>query len=336
MVTCDMSEMRKDPITHNWVIIASERALRPSQFRTVTGPSTEDAVNPFAVGQESLTPPEIMRISDPNAPDSWRVRVIPNKYPALMIEGDEARAQVGIYERMDGLGAHEVIIESPEPAFALEDLPLDHLSQALLVYRERMKDLARDTRFVFSLLFRNSGPSAGATVRHGHAQLIALPVVPGHVQERLTGAKRYADEKGSCVFDDIIRYEVEADERLVCHNDSFVCISPYASRAPYELMIIPTAQHARFESIPDESLQDLAGILSETLQRLKRCLGDVDYNFMIQSAPRALNDVNWYRWHIQIVPKLTQVAGFEWGTGFFINPTAPESATKSLKRVRLK
>jgi UDPglucose--hexose-1-phosphate uridylyltransferase len=276
-----------------------------------------------------------MRITDPDNVDSWRVRVIPNKYPALMIEGDDQHTQAGIYQRMDGLGAHEVIIESPQPDFTLEDLPLEHLSQALAVYRERMRDLERDRRFVFSLLFRNSGPSAGATVRHGHAQLIALPVIPGHVQDRLDGAKRHSEATGQNIFDEIIRHEVAAKERLVCRNESFVCVTPYASRSPYELMIIPTAQSARFEGMPDDQLGDLASILSETLRRLKRCLGDVDYNFMIQSAPRALNDVSWYRWHIQIVPKLTQVAGFEWGTGFFINPTAPETAATTLQRVRL-
>lgn len=336
MVTNGMSELRKDLITNNWVIIASERALRPGQFLPSAPPFEHEAVNPFAVGQEALTPPEIMRIPDPASPESWRIRVIPNKYPALMIEGNDACTRAGIYERMDGVGAHEVLIESPDPNFDLEALPLEHLSQALSTYRERMRDLACDPRFVFSLLFRNSGPTAGATVRHGHAQLIALPVIPSHVQDRLNGAKRYFDEHGRNVFADIVDHEIEMNERLICTNDSFACVTPYASRMPYELLIIPKKQHARFEAMPDDSLSDLSAILSQTLQRLKRCLGEVDYNFMIQSAPRALNDAPWYRWHIQIVPKLTQVAGFEWGTGFFINPVTPESAAKTLQRVRLR
>jgi UDPglucose--hexose-1-phosphate uridylyltransferase len=335
MVTNDMSELRKDLITNNWVIIASERALRPGQFLASSPPHEDETVNPFAVGQEALTPPEIMRVPDPTSPENWRVRVIPNKYPALMIEGNDACTRTGIYERMDGVGAHEVIIESPDPNFELEALPLQHLSQVLSTYRERMRDLACDSRFIFSLLFRNSGPSAGATVRHGHAQLIALPVVPRHVQDRLDGAKRYFDKQGRNAFSDIVAHETELNERLICSNESFACVTPYASRMPYELMIIPKVQNARFEAMKDAHLDDLSAILSETLQRLKRCLGEVDYNFMIQSAPRPLNDAPWYRWHIQIVPKLTQVAGFEWGTGFFINPVAPETAAKTLKRVRL-
>ena len=294
-----------------------------------------DELNPFAVGNESLTPPEIMRVANPNSPDSWLVRVIPNKYPALAVEGETGTLRKGIYEHMDGLGAHEVIIESPDPDFNLEELPIVHLRKALWTYRERMQDLAKDVRLIFSMLFRNSGPGAGATVRHGHAQLIALPVVPSEVQQRLNGARQYYEQTGQNVFSHLVEQESSDMQRIVCATERFVCITPYASRTPFELMIIPKDQRARYEDVKEEHLEDLAHILSETLRRLKRVLGNVDYNLMIQSAPKTEEHAPWYRWHIQIVPALTQVAGFEWGTGFHINPVSPETAAKTLNTVHL-
>ena len=330
-----MSELRKDPLTGKWVIIASERALRPNQFMRSEATKHHDELNPFAVGNESLTPPEIMRVANPNSPDSWLVRVIPNKYPALAVEGETGTLRKGIYEHMDGLGAHEVIIESPDPDFNLEELPIVHLRKALWTYRERMQDLAKDVRLIFSMLFRNSGPGAGATVRHGHAQLIALPVVPSEVQQRLNGARQYYEQTGQNVFSHLVEQESSDMQRIVCATERFVCITPYASRTPFELMIIPKDQRARYEDVKEEHLEDLAHILSETLRRLKRVLGNVDYNLMIQSAPKTEEHAPWYRWHIQIVPALTQVAGFEWGTGFHINPVSPETAAKTLNTVHL-
>ncbi|MGB0645736.1 MAG: galactose-1-phosphate uridylyltransferase [Bradymonadia bacterium] len=330
-----MSELRKDPLTGNWVIIASERALRPNQFMRSETADHGNELNPFAVGNESLTPPEIMRIPNPEAPDTWLIRVIPNKYPALAVEGATGTLREGLYEHKDGLGAHEVIIESPDPTFNLEELPIAHLEKALWTYRERMQDLSRDIRLIFSMLFRNSGPGAGATVRHGHAQLIALPVVPSQVQQRLECARRHYEHTGANVFSQLVQQESTDTQRIVCASESFVCITPYASRTPFELMIIPKDQKARYENVEDGHLNDLARILSESLRRLKRVLGNVDYNLMIQSAPKSEEHAPWYRWHIQIVPTLTQVAGFEWGTGFHINPVSPETAAKTLKTVHL-
>jgi UDPglucose--hexose-1-phosphate uridylyltransferase len=330
-----MPELRRDPITHRWSIIATERALRPKDY-VLSAVRPEGQVDPFAAGNEHLTPPEIFAIrpdaSPADSPD-WRVRVIPNKYPALRIEGDLDKRPAGLYDRMNGVGAHEVIIESPESDFKLHHLEHGRLVEVLQTYRGRMKDLQGDDRLRFSLLFRNHGAGAGASVAHGHAQLIALPVVPQHVRELLDGAKRYFDFHDRNVFEDIVREELTDGRRLVAQNDDFVLVAPYASRMPFELWIIPRFQSARFESTDDASLGALAEILRNALGRLEEGLGDPAYNFIIQSAPYEFDDAPWYRWHVQIMPKLTNVAGFEWGTGFYINPTAPEEAARFLREL---
>jgi UDPglucose--hexose-1-phosphate uridylyltransferase len=197
-----------------------------------------------------------------------------------------------------------------------------------------MKDLQGDPRFKFSLLFRNHGEAAGASIAHGHAQLIALPVVPAQSQELLQGAHRYWQFHERNVFDDIVRQEVEDGRRLIHDNGDFVLIAPYASRFPFEMWIVPRAHGTRFESSDRRTLQKLAEILALALDRLDRGLGDPPYNFIIQGAPYGQEDVPWYRWHLVIMPTLTRVAGFEWGTGFYINPTAPEEAAEFLRGVR--
>jgi len=329
-----MPELRRDPITHRWAIIATERALRPKDFQVTAVSPPEGKSCPFCAGNERLTPAEIYAVrprgSAKNGPD-WQVRVVPNKYPALRIEGGLDKRPEGIYDHMGAVGAHEVIIESPNHDFKLSQLGDDALVAALSTYRFRMKDLQGDPRFRFSLLFRNHGAAAGASIAHGHAQLIALPVVPHEVRELLDGARRYHEFRDRNVFEDIVRQELDDGRRLIHENADFVLIAPYASRQPFEMWIVPRYEATSFEETTAAQLASLADVLSTALDRLDRGLGNPAYNFMIQSAPYHLRGVPWYRWHIQLMPKLTRVAGFEWGTGFYINPTAPEEAAAFLR-----
>ena len=328
-----MPELRRDPITHRWAIIATERALRPQDFMGPAEPPSAKT-SPFAAGNERLTPPEIFALrpdgSAPNGP-GWTARVVPNKYPALRIEGALEPRPEGIYDHMNGVGAHEVIIESPDPDFTLQSLAPGHLVDVLRIYRDRMRDLQKDQRFKFSLLFRNYGAAAGASIAHGHSQLIALPIVPHTVQELLDGAQRYHAFRGRNVFDDIIRQEVSDGRRLIMDTGDFLLLAPYASRQPFEMWIVPRKQASRFESVDDGDLTGLAKVLRAALSKLEVGLGNPAYNLMIQSAPYGHDASPWYRWHIQIMPKLTKVAGFEWGTGFYINSTAPEEAAAFLR-----
>ena len=327
-----MPELRRDPITHRWSIIATERAGRPKALQRYKRPPAEVKVCPFCAGKEHLTPPSIREVPSPDG-RGWQIRVIPNKYPALRIEGDLDKRPEGIFDHMNGVGAHEVVIESPVHDFKLQGLPREHVVAALEVYRDRMSDLQGDQRFKFSLLFRNRGREAGATIPHGHAQIIALPVVPHQVQELLDGARRYYEFRGRNVFDDIVRQEVADGRRLIYDNDSYVLLAPYASRFPFEMNIIPRAPANRFEETRRSELEPLAEVLTLALDRLDRALGGPAYNFIIQSAPYGHDNVPWYRWQIVLMPTLTRVAGFEWGTGFYINPVAPEQAAEVLRNV---
>jgi len=328
-----MPELRKDPITGRWVIIASERAKRPKDFITekeIKGSGT----CPFCPGREGMTPPEILAYradgSAANAP-GWSVRVVPNRYPALRIEGDLGKRGERMFDKMNGIGAHEVIIESPDHDKSLPDLTPEELAQVFRAYRERMNDLSQDGRFQYALIFRNHGEVAGATLEHPHSQLIATPVVPKIVHEEIIGARQYFDYHERCVFCDIIVEEVEAAKRVVLENGRFLAVAPFASRFPFETWIMPKTHQCDFTRSSDEDLAALASIVRETLKRTRQVLDDPPYNYVIHTAPMRSKDEEAGHWHLEIMPRLTKVAGFEWGSGFYINPTPPEEAAEFLR-----
>lgn len=328
-----MPELRKDPIIGRWVIISTERGKRPTHIGRAEKKISPKAC-PFCPGNESATPREIVAFradgSDPDQP-GWSLRVVPNKYPALIVEGELTREPEGIYDRMNGIGAHEVIIETPEHELDLVDLSPKLIKDVLWSYRERYLDLQRDHRFKYILLFKNHGAPAGASVEHSHSQLIATPIIPKRVAEELTGAKKYYDYKERCIFCDIIRQEIIDQERVVTETDSFIAFEPYASRFPFETWLMPKAHIANYVDTDIEMHDELAEILKDVLGRLKDGLANPAYNYILHTAPIGDEYKEYFHWHIEIIPKLTRVAGFEWGTGFYINPTRPEDAAKFLQ-----
>ncbi len=342
-----MSELRFDLIQGRWVIIATDRSRRPHDLRSVSQSVTEPSFCPFCPGQERRTPPEILAIGRPpnGAPNGpgWQIRVIPNKYPALSVEGDLERRGVGLFDRMRGVGAHEVVIETPEHEADLGTLPDEHLVRLLRVFRDRLADLYRDRRLKYVLIFKNQGAVAGATLAHPHSQIIATPIIPRIVAQELNQARQHFEAKERCLFCDVLNEELERDERIVLENPHFVVLAPYASRFPFELMILPRRHAAAMTAITDEELAALAGCLGEAARRLHRVLADPPYNLVFHTAPNTEAFLTkpgaWqtlphdYHWHLEILPRLTQVAGFETGTDFYINPTAPEEATRFLREV---
>jgi len=328
-----MPELRKDPITGRWVIIASERAKRPKSFN-ITRPPKQTGPCPFCHGNEGMTPPEIFAIREKDsAPNTagWNMRVVPNKYPALRIEGGLDRRGEGMFDRMNGIGAHEVIIETPDHDKSLADLDESQVASVIKAYRDRTMDLQKDARFKYVLIFRNHGATAGASLDHPHSQIIATPVVPKRVQEELRGAKQYHEYKERCVFCDMISEEAEGNKRVVLENDEFIVIAPFASRFPFETWLLPRNHSSDFATISDESIAKCASALKDVLYRTKHVLDDPPYNFIIHTAPANEHHEEEYHWHFEIMPRLTHVAGFEWGSGFYINPTPPEEAAEYLK-----
>jgi UDPglucose--hexose-1-phosphate uridylyltransferase len=331
-----MPELRKDPIVGRWVIIATERAQRPSDF-VAEAIAPRSGPCPFCPGREEETPPEIAAgrapRSRPDAP-GWTYRVVPNKFPALRIEGDLEPAGEGLFDRMNGVGAHEVIVESPDHEAALATMSVDEVTDVLWAFRERLLDLKKDPRFAYALVFKNHGEAAGASLAHPHSQLIATPIIPIMVREELTGAADYYQRKERCVWCDIVRQERRDGRRLIAERGGFVALAPYAPRFPCETWILPAAHGAAFEESGLEQLRGLADLLGHFLRRMNQVLGRPAFNFMLHTAPLAEPDLAHFHWHLEIIPKLTRVAGFEWGSGFFINPVAPETAAAALRDLR--
>ena len=328
-----MPELRKDPVVGRWVIISTERARRPSDFAgEPVRPHSTDCV--FCPGHEDKTPPEILAGRPPgsraNTP-GWTHRVVPNKFPALRIEGDLDPTGEGPFDRMTGVGAHEVVIETPEHTGSLAAMPVESLAEVLLAFRERIIDLKKDSRFQYILIFKNHGEAAGASLEHPHSQLIATPIIPIMVTEELAGSLQYYKMKERCVWCDILRHERRARRRLILESHGFAALAPFAPRFPFETWILPVRHRSAFEESGVDELRNLAVVLGDFLRRMNRTLGDPPFNFMLHTAPLSEPALEHFHWHLEVIPKLTRVAGFEWGSGFFINPMPPEDAAIALR-----
>jgi len=335
-----MPELRRDPVIGRWVIISSDRGKRPGAGGYS---SAEDNPHggacPFCPGSEDKTPPEILAYSPPgrgkNTP-GWWVRVIPNKFPALEIEGDLNRTGEGMYDKMNGMGAHEVIIETPQHDLPFHEMETNRVQDVFWSFRDRILDLKRDSRLEYILIFKNHGSAAGASLSHPHSQLIAMPMVPARVNQQTSGSKRYFDYKERCVYCDILRQEKTSGVRVVANNEDFIAFAPFASRFPFELWVVPFQHSSDFYKIEKNQVANLAAIMKLVIGKQFFVLDNPPYNVILHTAPLKTENMPHYHWHIEIIPKLTKLAGFEQGTGFYINPTPPEDAAQYLRDYQLK
>lgn len=332
-----MGELRRDPVNGRWVIVATDNPKKPSDFEKEEN-GFKAGPCPFCYGSEHLTPSEIEVIrhenTQPNAP-GWIVRTVANKFPALRIEGNLERRGIGIYDKLNGIGAHEVIVETPYHDKDLNDLTDEEASNVIEMYCRRAIDLQKDERFKYILIFKNFGVAGGATLEHPHTQLIALPMVPKNAIEELHGASSYFGFHDRCVFCSILNQELEEKSRILIENDNFVSFCPFVSRFPFEVRIMPKYHESKFCKMENEQKRALAIILKETLARLKGTLGEHSYNFILHSAPLDKKNYDYYHWYVEIMPRLTRIAGFEWGTGFYVQSTPPELAIKYLKESKV-
>jgi UDPglucose--hexose-1-phosphate uridylyltransferase len=326
-------ELRKDPITGRWVIVATDRAKRPSDFARQSFAPSAGRICPFCPGFETKTPPEILTFgrNGSGRQSEWSLRVIPNKFPALRVEGELNREGDGLYDKITGIGAHEVIIETPDHMGTLSTVPEKRVEDLFWAFRDRLVDLKKDTRLRYILLFKNHGEAAGMTLEHTHSQLIALPVVPKRVQEELDGASRHYQFKERCVFCDIVRQERSDAERIIVETDHFLAFAPYASRFPFETWVLPKRHMSHFDTCDVTEMQNLASVMQRVLRKYDQTLEKPAYNFVLHTSPVQDGPLAHYHWHIELIPKLTRVAGFEWGSGFYINPTPPEEAAGFLR-----
>lgn len=335
-----MSLLRHDITTNDWVIFASERARCPREWKqdaeTSAAPLPSEGNCPFCSGNEQMTGPEIYALRGATAPNTpgWRVRVIPNKFPALKIEDETRRHEQGpMFRHMGGCGAHEVIIESPDHVLSLAQQPVEQVEFLLRALQLRFNDLMRDSRFQTIVIFKNHGEQAGTSLRHPHCQLIAMPVVPQRLRLKHRVATDFFDQTGTCLYCVLLHEELLARERIVVENEHYAVIAPYASHVPFELWILPKRHNSSFGRVDASLFRPLAELLKTVLQKLYSGLDNPAFNLILNTAPRGDEDKEYFLWHIQILPRLMPQAGFEMGSGMSINTTLPEDAAGFLREV---
>jgi len=291
---------------------------------------------PFCEGNEDKTPPEIMALRDPDTQPNtagWRVRVVPNKFPALKVEGQLGKAGYGIYDMMNGIGAHEVIVETPRHCTSMVEFSDENVTDVLTVYRERLLDLKNDKRLVYGLVFKNVGSIAGASLEHTHSQLIAMPIIPNLVTREMRGAREFFNYRGRCLFCAIIQQELATETRITYYDDMFIAFCPFAARFPFETWILPRQHMSHYELTSDAELKALGGFLKTVLTKLEKALDKPPYNLILHTTPLNSGELEEYHWHIEIIPRVTKLAGFEQGSGFYINPIPPETAAEFMRKI---
>lgn len=323
-----VSELRKDPTTRRWVIIATDRWKRPQEL-VKKGQTVAKAACPFDPGSEDLkTACVYLHWAHP---EQWYVSVLPNKYPALAYEGVPRMVVKGMYTTIDAVGGHEVFIDTPRHSATVATMSNGELEALLNAYRERFKFWMSDDRVKYVLIFKNQGKGSGASLVHPHTQLAAIPVVPPRVLEELEKGERYFKINHQCIYCDMVHDEISFKRRIVHESRYFVVICPFASRFPFELMILPKRHASTFIDLDFRELSDLAETIGSLFKSIKHELNNPPFNWLIHVAPQYAPNLRFYHWHMEIIPRLTEVAGFEWGAGVYINPTPPEEAAKILK-----
>ena len=329
-------ELRKDPVVDRWVIIATERSKRPHANRTRTE-SGRDEPCPFCAGREADTPPEVLSYRDPSTPANtpgWRVRVVPNKYPALAVVGEVSVPTESAYVALSGVGAHEVIIESPKHCLSMAELAEGQIEDVFRAYRERLIVLQNDRRWKSIIIYKNEGSAAGATLEHVHSQLLALPIVPREIDQEWRALKAHYDATTKCLYCEIVDRERSNGRRIVLESPAFIGFCPFASRFPFEIWLMPKEHSPMFDSIANDELPQLAFMLRQSLQRLAGTV-DAPLNYVLHSAPLKEAKRDHYHWHLEILPRISKIAGFELASGYYINTMAPESAARQLRELAL-
>jgi UDPglucose--hexose-1-phosphate uridylyltransferase len=336
----DKTEMRLDPLRQTWTLFSGERVVKPALLARKDAEDASGHFSPFSAGREHLTPPALHTANAPGS-DAWQVRVIPNRAPALRVEGDPSRHADGFYDHMDGVGAHEIIIEDPGTG-SIEDQPRPVISQIVLAWKLRMLDLMHDTRMRAFFIIKNSGAAAGAAYPHSISQLIVMAVIPPALTQKLEVSRAFYEKKKRSIFEDILTDEVRAASRLVYENNGFAVLCPYASRTPFEMVIYPKRQCADFHGITDQEIAQFADVLKISTMKMNRALDRPAYNFLLFTAPtRSTRRDYWntldkdFRWHAEIIPRVDYNGGFELATGCHINTVWPEIAADYLRKIEV-
>ena len=329
------SEWRQNPTTGDWVVIAPVRSAKPDLNEPKPEPpaATEDC--PFCAGQEHQTSEELLAFRETgllaNGP-SWRVRVVPNAYAAVSHAGNADVEGQGLFKRANGFGRHELFIECPHHETNLARLSVQQVREVVLAWRDRLIDASRSPELKYAQLFKNHGPDAGASVPHAHSQMIASPLIPAVLQKELDFAHHYFREHNRCIYCDLLLREKASGDRQVFETNEYSVISAYAARQPFETWIVPKLHHSQMESIARPEADALGTVLWTLLQVLVTALEEPSYNLVFHSGPFHQAPLPHYHWHVEVLPRMMQLAGYEWGTGAHVNPVLPEDAATVLRQ----
>ncbi len=334
-----MPELRQDPVTGSWVTLCPNRTKRPTDLAKSSTTALSTGFCPFCPGNEQETLPETFAFrfnGEPNQP-GWTTRVFPNRFPALQLNADPepAAASTGLYQSRDGFGAHEVIVDCPEHVISMADTTADNIANVFLAFQERIKVFKLDRRLNYTILFKNHGEPAGASLQHSHSQLMSLPMIPARVQEELKGSEQYFNLHQRCVFCDLVKHDLVNQERLLYQDDYVTVIAPYAPRLAYETWILPKQHASHFEFAVPELIQSLARALQTLLQQIDRGLGYPAYNYVLHQGAAHDPQLPYFHWHLEVIPRVARIAGFEWGTGYFVNHTTPEQSAAYLRDIKI-
>lgn len=330
-----MPELRQNLATKEWVIMATERAKRPDEFKNIKEKKILPEYSktcPFCPGNEKNTPDETFRIE--NEKGEWKVRSFPNKFPALLKECESRREIEGVKRFSSGVGIHEVIVETPIHNMTTALLPIEDVKLILKAYQARYSEILNDERIELIIIFKNHGESAGTSLEHPHSQIIAVPVVPAQIRNRLEDAIKHFDDTGECVYCKMIKEELRLNERIIVETEYFVSFVLYAAASPFHTWILPKRHFSSFGEIENGEIEDMAKILKSVLSRFYHGLGDPDFNYVIRSVPTSGGENEYFHWYLSIIPRLTKVAGFELGSGMFINISLPEENAEFLRKIK--
>lgn len=369
-----MSRLRKDPTRNGWVVLAEERAKRPHDFKPHGPPEEGRSPScPFCAGNESETPNEWASYREPgtlaNKP-GWRVRAVPNKYPALLETlpfQRDPEIQNGEYDERPGFGVHEVILEAPDHRVLASEFTPDEIGEIFRMYRDRLAARAQDDRLAYVQIFKNVGAAAGASLEHAHSQLLGMSLIPPRLQEEYDRANDYFKARATCIYCDMIA-EARSGVRFVAEENGFIAICPFAPRFPFETWILPTAHADHFELSDDATCLAVGRLTQRVLAAIERVIAliktspstlaawagasgsgsgtpapelapdafdtvEIAYNYVLHGSPFRTPTSPAYHWHLEIFPAIVHAAGFEWATGIHINPVPPEKAAACLKRL---
>lgn len=313
-----MSQLRRDVLTGEWVIIAKERDGRPYHFDDK--PHEQEC--PFCPGNEHMTPGETLRIEN--------VRAVPNKFPAVCRNNEPIKNGLLFYTACEGTGCHEVIIETPQHDRALHELGQQDIYHVFCMYQKRFMQLSQEEKIAYVQVFKNHGRNGGASISHAHSQVVALPFIPPRLAKEMKGCEEYFNKTGRCVSCDVLKEELESQERMIYRNDSFAVSLAFAPRFAYETVFIPMVHQPDYSMVNEQTLWNLADAFEHTMYKMVRVLGEFPYNLVLHTAPYR-SEATYYHWHLELIPRVSYHAGFEIATDTCINSICPEEAAERIR-----